>query len=308
MMFSGTPSRASSRACAWRSWCGAKRRLTPALVATRRNSVRTAAADHDRPRVGPSMMMQKSGPGRELGPCVQPRAELFPAPLVHADFASAATLAAADQDRSAPVVEVVLCERECFLDAQAGGPEDDDHRSHAPAVTVVGAVAHDRHDLVDHGRVGGIAQPLVARRAAGVVAGQVAGERRRPAASSIDEADIKTSSDRTPETARPTTGARPGRARRQSRTRARSFADGGVACLMHTDAVATSLTRRTDASTDATARPRPALVLAHGAEHVPRIRRARTVRSSFRCALSMRGMSEKGHSRTHTAVAAETAV
>jgi len=37
------------------------------------------------------------------------------------------------------VVEVVLCERECFLDAQAGGPEDDDHRSHAPAVTVVGA-------------------------------------------------------------------------------------------------------------------------------------------------------------------------
>jgi hypothetical protein len=68
-------------------------------------------------------------------------------------------------------------------------------------------------------------------------------------------------------------------ARRQRRPRARSSANGGVARLMHT-AVATSLTpSETDASTDATARPRPALVLAYGTEHVPRIRRARTVRS-----------------------------
>jgi hypothetical protein len=68
-----------------------------------------------------------------------------------------------------------------------------------------------------------------------------------------------------------TPGARPGRARRQRRTRARSFANGGVACRIHT-AVATSLTpSETDASTDATARPRSALVLAYGAEHVPRI-------------------------------------
>jgi hypothetical protein len=46
---------ASSSACAWRSWCGANRRLTPAPTATRRNSARTPAADHGRPRVGPSM-------------------------------------------------------------------------------------------------------------------------------------------------------------------------------------------------------------------------------------------------------------
>lgn len=45
----------------WRSWCGAKRRLTPARAASRRNSLRTAAPDHGRPRVGPSMM-QNSGP------------------------------------------------------------------------------------------------------------------------------------------------------------------------------------------------------------------------------------------------------
>ena len=67
---------------------------------------------------------------------------------------------------------------------------------------------------------------------------------------------------------------------------------------MHT-AVATSLTpSETDASTDATTRPQPALFLAYGAEHVP-IRRARTVRTSFRCRFSMRGMSGKGHSRTY---------
>jgi hypothetical protein len=52
----------------------------------------------------------------------------------------------ADQDRSAPVVEVVLGERERLLNAQPGAPQDDDHRSHAPAVTVIGRVAHDRHD------------------------------------------------------------------------------------------------------------------------------------------------------------------
>jgi hypothetical protein len=70
------------------------------------------------------------------------------------------------------MVEVVLAERERFLDAQAGAPQDDDHRAYAPAVTVVGCVAHDSHDLVDRRRVGRVAHPLVARQPAGVVAGQ----------------------------------------------------------------------------------------------------------------------------------------
>jgi hypothetical protein len=55
------PSRASSSACACLSWCGAKRRLTPARAATRRNSLRTAAAAQGRPRVGPSITLN-SGP------------------------------------------------------------------------------------------------------------------------------------------------------------------------------------------------------------------------------------------------------
>jgi hypothetical protein len=70
------------------------------------------------------------------------------------------------------VVEVVLGERERLLNAQAGAPQDDDHRSHAPAVTVIGRVAHDRHDLVDRGRVRWVAHALVARRTIGVIPGQ----------------------------------------------------------------------------------------------------------------------------------------
>jgi hypothetical protein len=60
MTLSRTPSRASSIAWAWRSWCGANRRRTPACAASRRSSERTAAFDQGRPRVGPSMM-QNSG-------------------------------------------------------------------------------------------------------------------------------------------------------------------------------------------------------------------------------------------------------
>src|SRR5215207_7136007 len=43
---------------------------------------------------------------------VQPLLKLFPGPVVHADFAAAAALAAADEDRAAAGVEVSLGERE----------------------------------------------------------------------------------------------------------------------------------------------------------------------------------------------------
>ncbi len=61
MTISGTPSRASSTACVWRSWCGAKRRLTPSCAAVLRSSAHAAAHDHWRPRVGP-LSTQSSGP------------------------------------------------------------------------------------------------------------------------------------------------------------------------------------------------------------------------------------------------------
>src|SRR5687767_2622705 len=57
---SGTPSRAISTACAWRSWCGAKRRRTPARAAVRRSSVRAAPVDQWRPHVVPLMTYSKA--------------------------------------------------------------------------------------------------------------------------------------------------------------------------------------------------------------------------------------------------------
>jgi hypothetical protein len=77
---------------------------------------------------------------------------------------------AAHQQRPPLLVEVVLGERERLLDAQTGAPQHHDHRPDAPAVPVIRGVAQDRHDLVHRRRVGRIAHPLVARRAAGVVA------------------------------------------------------------------------------------------------------------------------------------------
>jgi hypothetical protein len=71
-------------------------------------------------------MMRNQRPGRQLCPSVQPRPELLPAPLVHADLASAPSPAVADEHRSAAVVEIVLAERERFLDAQPRAPQDND--------------------------------------------------------------------------------------------------------------------------------------------------------------------------------------
>jgi hypothetical protein len=61
MTIRGTPSRAISTACVFRSGCGAKRRPTPARAAARRSSARAPLVVHGRPRARP-MMMQNSGP------------------------------------------------------------------------------------------------------------------------------------------------------------------------------------------------------------------------------------------------------
>jgi hypothetical protein len=47
---------------------------------------------------------------------------LLPGAIVHADFAAAAALAAADEDCAAAAVEVSLGERERFVDEQSGAP------------------------------------------------------------------------------------------------------------------------------------------------------------------------------------------
>jgi hypothetical protein len=61
-----------------------------------------------RPPAGGAIDDAKQRTDRQLDARLQPRAELFPAPLVHADLAARAALAVADQQRPATRVEVVL--------------------------------------------------------------------------------------------------------------------------------------------------------------------------------------------------------
>jgi hypothetical protein len=94
----------------------------------------------------------------------------MPRPAVHADLAAATALALANDDRSASGVEVGLGQLERFADPQPGPPQQHDERAQASAVRAAAGCAHDRDDLLDDWRVGGIAQALVPGRSALVVA------------------------------------------------------------------------------------------------------------------------------------------
>ena len=65
----------------------------------------------------------------ELEPCVKPWLQLLSAPRVHADFAASSAFAVANEQRSPSLVEVGFAERERFLNAQAGTPQDHDQAS-----------------------------------------------------------------------------------------------------------------------------------------------------------------------------------
>jgi len=53
---------------------------------------------------------------REFEAQIDPRLQVLPRPLVRADLAAAAAVAAADEQRSATVVEVGLAERQRLVD------------------------------------------------------------------------------------------------------------------------------------------------------------------------------------------------
>jgi hypothetical protein len=167
MTISGTPSRAISTACACLSWCGAKRRRTPAAAAVRRSSARAAAGDQVASACSAVDDAQQWA-DRELAPDVDPGLELFPSPCVHADLATAPALAASDQQRAAAVIEIALGQSESLLDTEPGSPHDHDQCAQAPTVPIVARAAHDCDDLLDLGRVGRVAQTLVSRRVAGL--------------------------------------------------------------------------------------------------------------------------------------------
>jgi hypothetical protein len=71
-------------------------------------------------------MTQKSGPIGISRRKAVAWLQLLPRPHVHADFAAAAALAAADEQRAAAMVEVGLAKRQRFCDPQPGAPQHDD--------------------------------------------------------------------------------------------------------------------------------------------------------------------------------------
>jgi hypothetical protein len=107
----------------------------------------------------------------ELRSDFAPGLELMPCPAVHADLAAATTLSLANDDCAASGVEVGLGQLEGFADPQPGTPQQNDEATQASAVGSIARGAHDRDDLLDGWRVGGIAQTLVPWRSALVVAG-----------------------------------------------------------------------------------------------------------------------------------------
>jgi len=107
------------------------------------------------------------GPDGQLDAGLEPGLELLPGPVVHADLAAAAALAAAHQQGSATRIQVGLGERERLVDPQAAR-HNTTMRPQPAAVDVVASAAHDRDALLDRRRVGRVADSLVARRPAGV--------------------------------------------------------------------------------------------------------------------------------------------
>jgi hypothetical protein len=77
----------------------------------------------------------------------------------------------ADEHRSGARFQIVFGDSQRLLDAQPRPPEQHDQRPQTGAVDAVAGLVHDRDDLFHRGRIGRIAQPLVARRAPGEVAG-----------------------------------------------------------------------------------------------------------------------------------------
>jgi hypothetical protein len=78
---------------------------------------------------------------RRLDPRLEPGLKLLPGPVVHADLAAAAALAAPDKQRPAPRIQVGLGERERLVDAQPGAPQHDDQAAQPAAVDAVAGAA-----------------------------------------------------------------------------------------------------------------------------------------------------------------------
>ena len=92
-------------------------------------------------------------------------------PTVHANLPATTAFASANNHGAASGVEIRLGQLERFANPQAGAPQQNDEGAQTSAVGSIARSAHNRDDLLDGRRVGGIAQTFVPWRSALVVAG-----------------------------------------------------------------------------------------------------------------------------------------
>jgi hypothetical protein len=72
-------------------------------------------------------------PDEQLGPQLEPRLELGPAPRVHARLAATSALAATQEQRAAALIEIGLGQGQRLVDAQPGTPQDHDQAAQPDA-------------------------------------------------------------------------------------------------------------------------------------------------------------------------------
>ena len=96
---------------------------------------------------------------------LDPGAKLLPAPIVHAGLAPLVALAVANEEGAALRIEICLGQCQCLADPESRSPKHDDKAADSSTMTAIVGLAHHRHDLLNPGWIGRVAQSLVTRRA-----------------------------------------------------------------------------------------------------------------------------------------------
>jgi hypothetical protein len=94
---------------------------------------------------------------------LDPRTQLFPTPVVHADLAPLAALAVTDEKRAPSGLEIRLCKFKRLADPQPRSPKQCDQRPDPETVWPRSCKPHHRDDLLRPWWIGRVAPALVAR-------------------------------------------------------------------------------------------------------------------------------------------------
>jgi hypothetical protein len=114
----------------------------------------------------------------------EPPVQMIPSPCIDSHFAALAALPTAREDAATRRIEIALHEGERPADPRSGAPEQDDERPRTQPGRAIAGGTHDRHDLFHRWLIIGISEPLLRGGRPQCKPGMVAGDRRRPAASS----------------------------------------------------------------------------------------------------------------------------